>query len=140
MVVPGIMRLFFPEVSMKTSRVFSMANGHYSLIQYCPDRFRAEAVNVGLVVMCAEPLTVRVRLTSTFKRACDWFGITEPDLVSLKIRTDSIRCRIEKLETLEDLLAFASSRANDLRLTKPRFAKIQDMDADFERLFSQLVD
>lgn len=134
------MRLFIPEDSMKTRRVFSIANNHYSLIQYCPDLFRAEAVNVGLVVMCAKPAMVRVRLTSTFKRACDWFGITDPDLVNLKLATDAIRCRIEKLETPEDLFAFASTRANDLRLTKPRFAKIQDVDSDFERLFAQLVD
>ena len=32
-----------------------MARGFYSVVQYCPDPFRAEAVNVGLVLLCAEP-------------------------------------------------------------------------------------
>ena len=45
-----------------------------------------------------------------------------------------------ELRTVEDLTAFAASRANDLRLTEPRLAKLDDVDADFERLFSQLVE
>ncbi len=31
-----------------------MAKGSYSLIQFYPDRIRAEAVNVGLAVVCSE--------------------------------------------------------------------------------------
>ena len=26
--------------------------GYYSLIQFCPDRFRSEAANVGVLVFC----------------------------------------------------------------------------------------
>jgi len=115
-----------------------MAKGFYSLIQFCPDRFCAEAVNVGLAVLCSDSRPVRVRLTSTYDRARKLFGITEPELENLKIAAEAIQHRIEELQTPEDLSAFASSRANDLRLTEPRFAKIQDVDADFEEYFPNL--
>jgi len=117
-----------------------MAKGFYSLIQFCPNSFRAEAVNVGLAVVYSDSHPVRVRLTSTYDGARKLFGITEPERENLKIAAEAIQHRIEELQTPEDLSAFASSRANDLRLTEPRFAKIQDVDSDFERLFSQLVD
>jgi hypothetical protein len=117
-----------------------MANGIYSLIQYCPNRFRAEAVNVGLAVVCSDSKRLRVRLTTQFDRAQRLFGISKSEIDNLKLAAKAIQNRIEKLQTHEELSAFACSRANDLRLTTPRIAKIKDVDADFERLFSDLVD
>ena len=32
-----------------------MARAFYSVVQYVPDRFRAEAVNIGLVLLRLEP-------------------------------------------------------------------------------------
>jgi hypothetical protein len=121
-----------------------MARGFYSVVQYCPDRFRAEAVNVGLVLLCLEPHAVRVRMTGNHERVRKLFSIARPELKNLKLSTDGLTSRIEKsvdeLRTAEDLAAFAASRANDLRLTEPRLAKLDDVDADFERLFAQLVE
>ncbi|MGH7140686.1 MAG: DUF3037 domain-containing protein [Pirellulales bacterium] len=42
-----------------------MARGFYSVVQYCPDRFRAETVNVGLVLLCVDPHALRVKMTSS---------------------------------------------------------------------------
>ncbi|MCL4190824.1 MAG: DUF3037 domain-containing protein [Thermoguttaceae bacterium] len=121
-----------------------MARGFYSVVQYCPDRFRAEAVNVGLVLLCLDPHTVRVRMTGNHERVRKLFSITRPELKNLKLSTDGLTSRIQKsvdeLRTCDDLAAFAASRANDLRLTEPRLAKLGDIDADFERLFAQLVE
>ncbi len=121
-----------------------MAKGFYSVIQYCPDRFRAEGVNVGLVLLCLEPHALRVQMTQKFDRVRKLFAISKPDLNSLKIATEAMKSRIESAtddwRTAEELAAFAGSRANDMRLTEPRLAKIVDIDADFERLFSELVD
>lgn len=121
-----------------------MARGFYSVVQYCPDRFRAEAVNIGLVLLCLEPHTVRVRMTSRHDRVRKLFGIGRPELKNLKLSAYGLTTRIanssDELRTSEDLTSFAASRANDLRLTEPRLAKIDDMDADFERLFAQLVE
>ena len=68
----------------------------------------------------------------------------EPDLTNLKFSTHGLTSRIEhsvdELRTPEDLAAFAASRANDLLLTEPRLAKLDNFDDDFERLFAQLVE
>ena len=121
-----------------------MAKGYYSVIQYCPDRFRAEGVNVGLVLLCLEPHALRVQMTQKFDRVRKLFAISKQDLNSLKIATEAMKSRIASAtvdwRTPEELAAFAGSRANDLRLTEPRLAKIADIDTDFERLFSELVD
>ena len=121
-----------------------MARGFYSVVQYCPDPFRAEAVNVGLVLLCVDPHALRVRMTSNHDRVRKLFAISKPDLKNLKFSTQGLTSRIEnsadELRTPEDLAAFAASRANDLRLTEPRLAKLANFDEDFERLFAQLVE
>ena len=121
-----------------------MARGYYSVVQYCPDRFRAEAVNVGLVFLCLEPHAVRVRMTRNHDRVRRLFAISRPELKNLKLSASGLQSRIEtsfqEFRTSEDLAAFAASRANDLRLTEPRFAKVDDIEADFERLFAELVE
>src|SRR5262245_32310453 len=114
-----------------------MARGFYSVVQYCPDRSRAEAVNVGLVLLCVDPHAVRVRMTDKHDRVRKLFGATKPALKNLRLATDGLQSRIEGCETdfksEEDLASFAASRANDLRLTEPRLVKLDDVDADFER-------
>ena len=48
--------------------------GYYSLVQFCPDYSRLEAVNVGLVLFC-EPLAfLGVRLVESNKRVARVFG------------------------------------------------------------------
>lgn len=121
-----------------------MARGFYSVVQYCPNRGRAEAVNVGLVLLRLDPHALRVRMTDNYDRVRRLFGVSGPELKNLKLSTHGLKSRIENGEgdfrTEEDLLAFATSRANDLRLTEPRLAMIEEMQADFERLFAELVD
>jgi hypothetical protein len=121
-----------------------MARAFYSVVQYCPDRFRAEAVNVGLVLLCLDPHSVRVRMTRRHDRVRKLFAIGRDELKNLKLSTHGMQSTIEKsateLRTADDLSTFAASRANDLRLTEPRLAKLVDIDADFERLFAQLVE
>jgi hypothetical protein len=121
-----------------------MARGFYSVVQYCPDRFRAEAVNVGLVLLCADPHALRVKMSGNYDRVRKLFAISKQDLNNLKFSTRGLTNRIEnsadELRTSEDLAAFAASRANDLLLTEPRLAKLVNFDEDFERLFAQLVE
>lgn len=121
-----------------------MARGFYSVVQYCPDRFRAEAVNVGLVLLCLDPHAVRVKMTNNHDRVRKLFAIARPELKNLKLSTHGLTRRIEnstdELRTAEDLAVFAASRANDLRLTEPRLAKVENLEDDFERLFAELVE
>lgn len=121
-----------------------MARAFYSVVQYCPNRFRAEAVNVGLVLLCVDPHGVRVRMTDNHDRVRKLFAIDRSDSTNLKVSTDGFKSRIEKsaeeFRTSDDLAQFAASRANDLRLTEPRLAKVENLDDDFERLFAELVE
>ncbi|MHB8897500.1 MAG: DUF3037 domain-containing protein [Thermoguttaceae bacterium] len=121
-----------------------MSRGFYSVVQYCPNRFRAEAVNVGLLLLCLEPHAVRVRMTRNHDRVRKLFAVTPPDLKNLKFAARGLTSRIEnsagELRTVEDLTEFAASRANDFRLTEPRLAKLENIEDDFERLFSELVE
>lgn len=114
--------------------------GFYSIVQYCPDRFRAEAVNVGLVLLCVDPHRVQVQISNDLRRARKLFRVERPEL---KLAMQGLQSRIlglsANLRTEEDLAAFAASRANDLRLTTPRLAKFVDFEADFARLFTELV-
>jgi hypothetical protein len=121
-----------------------MARAFYSIVQYVPDHFRAEAVNIGLVLLRPEPHALRVRLTCNFDRARRLFRIGPPELTNLAFSASGFKSRIEnsveEFRTADDPAAFAASRANDLQMTSPRLAKLEDFDADFERLYSQLVE
>lgn len=121
-----------------------MARGFYSVVQYCPDVFRDEAVNVGLVLLRIEPHELRVRMTNHYQRVKKLFGTPSDEVKNLKLSVHGMTSRIEKsveeLKTAEDLAAFAASRGNALRLTEPRLAKLDDFEADFDRLFAKLVE
>lgn len=121
-----------------------MARAFYSVVQYCPDRFRAEAVNIGLVLLRLEPHALRARVTSNYSRVRKLFSASTPELKNLKLSAqwfaDRIEQSAEEFLTDKDLAAFMASRANDFHLTEPRLAKIENFDDDFERLFSELVE
>lgn len=114
----------------------------YSIIQYRPDHFRAESVNVGIVLLCESTGKLRVDVIRNYNRVCTFFPQTE--LINFEHSLLSIKCRIEhsldELNTVAGLKHFADTRANDYYLTDPKLAKIDDLDKDFERLFSQLVE
>lgn len=121
-----------------------MARGFYSLVQYCPDRFRGETVNVGLILACENPLAMKVRMAREFSRLRAFFALSELDIDNLRCMLEGLESRIvscvEGFQTMEDLGAFALTLANDLRLTEPRLSKIETIEADFESLFADLVE
>src|SRR4051794_10632054 len=103
-----------------------MTRGFYSVVQYVPNRFRAEAVNVGLVLLRLEPHSLGVRMTDNYDRARRLFRIGQRELRNLEQSISGLRNRIgrgiEEFRTEEALADFAASLANDLRMTKPRLA------------------
>ena len=86
----------------------------YSIVQYCPDRFRAEAVNIGLVLLCIEPHGLRVRITENHDRVRKLFSVARSELKNLKMATDGLQSCIENsakdFRTSENLATFAASR------------------------------
>ncbi len=121
-----------------------MARGFYSVVQYCPDRFRAESVNVGLVLLRPQPHAVRIRMATQFDRAKKLFKLDKANQTALSMAIEGMKFRLEQmtpaLKESVDLAAFASSRANDLRLTDPRLLAIEDIDEEIDRLFLTLVE
>ena len=103
-----------------------MARSFYSLVQYCPDRFRGETVNVGLILACENPLAMKVRMAREFSRLRAFFALSELDIDNLRCMLEGLESRIvscvEGFQTMEDLGAFALTLANDLRLTEPEDA------------------
>ena len=118
------------------------AAAYYSVIQYCPDRFRMETVNVGVVLYCAEPQFLKGRVVDNHKRLRQVFGVAGADLDALKLAEANLLGRIngdDAFASREDLIAFIAGRANDLRMTELRLVKVTDAERDFDRLFDQLV-
>jgi len=118
--------------------------GYYSIIQYCPDRFRAESVNVGLVLMRTYPNSVLIKTMKRCDRAYRLFNLNESQRKNMKLSITSLGNRIRvssaTLKRYEDLTRFSRSLANDdMRMTCPRIVNIDSMQDDFDRLFSKLV-
>src|SRR5581483_12084757 len=121
----------------------SSRRAFYSVIQYIPDRFRAEAVNVGLLLYREEPRFLRARIVENHRRLKRVFGVSGNALATVRLSEQNLLHRIngsgEDIASLDDLKAFIATRANDLRLTEPRLAMVSEIEADFARLFAQLA-
>jgi len=48
--------------------------GYYSIVQYCPDPSRLEAVNIGLALFCPECSFLKVRFGRRKTRVDQLFG------------------------------------------------------------------
>lgn len=120
-----------------------MTSGYYSLIQFCPDRFKAEAVNIGLVFICAHRNIVLIRTIKELSHLIRIFKLDDSDLISLPITIQNFVDRIKSLDadqlTIDGFTTFAQSRANDIRLTNPRLTVFHDVDLEFDNLFNRLI-
>lgn len=117
--------------------------GYYSLLQYCPDSAKAEAANMGVVLLCPEARFFDGKLSSGNDRVRRFFGLQGEALerftflkTNFEKRLHLERTRIIKLEDLEEFIA---TRANKLLLTAPRNMRIDDPAEDLVRLYRELV-
>lgn len=118
-------------------------NGYYSLIQYCPDAAREEAANIGIVLFCPEANFLEARTASGNDRIRRFFQPAEPDWEQINLMKRSIERRLrvdrDRFRDLESLERFAATRANSMRLTKPKAIAVEDPQMELTRLFKQLV-
>lgn len=118
--------------------------GFYSLVQFCPDHSRMEAVNVGVVLCVPEVRFIRARMARANMRAARLFGRGTFDPDWLNAAKASLEQRLEvagdAFVVPEDLNRFVATRANKLVLTVPRPVKVVQPDEELERLFAELVD
>lgn len=120
--------------------------GHYSLIQFCPDRGRAEAVNVGLVLFVPAERRLEVRMAQTSRRVQQIFGKGAIDSWWLKTVRESFERglmtehRAGRFATAEDLDRYFSTLGNDIIATPARPTQVEDARASLERLYARFVE
>ncbi len=121
----------------------SATKGYYSVIQYCPDRSRMEAANVGVMLLCPALGFVGVRTSTGNDRIRRFFGRKSFDAERVNAAKRGIEQRIEidreSFRTPDDLVRFIDTRGNDIVLTAPRPVKVMDPAADLDQLFRELV-
>lgn len=117
------------------------SRGYYSIIQYCPDPSRLEAVNIGVALSCPELRFLQARFGRRRSRITQLFGKQDWEFVQLQ--QDAIESRFvrdqQAFETLRDFEAYVSRRANALILTSPRSVKVENPEQELENLLSRLV-
>lgn len=117
--------------------------GYYSLIQYCPDTRRAEAANVGVLLLCPESHFLECRIASGNDRVRRFFGVHGEDRDRLHEIKQAFETRIQRdrdrIRQVEDLEHFIETRANKLLLTPPRNMRVTEPAQDLRRLFEELV-
>ena len=62
----------------------SSTRGYYSIIQYCPDPSRLEAINIGVALYCPELGYLRARFGRRKTRVRQLFGKQEWEFVELQ--------------------------------------------------------
>jgi hypothetical protein len=115
--------------------------GYYSLIQYCPDQSRLEAINVGIVLFCPELHFLKARwLKNARPRVRKIFG--EQDWRFLGNQMGALDSRLSIEPTFagrDEFVRFSETRANSLQLTPPRPVKVQEPVQVVDTLFNELV-
>ncbi|MBN1489356.1 MAG: DUF3037 domain-containing protein [Phycisphaerae bacterium] len=123
----------------------SAMKAYYSVIQYCPNRSRLEAANIGVLLLCPEAQFVRARTAANNARVRRFFNKDSFDLDTKRINATkkAIERRLatdnQSFRTPEDLVRFIDTRANEIVLTPPRPMKVSNPEADLDHLFDELV-
>lgn len=117
--------------------------GYYSLIQFCPDVSRLEAVNLGVILFCPGSGFLKALTSRSTRRAEKLVGRADLARAALKSARTAIEKRLlvdrESFKSLEDLQRFVDTRGNSLQLTPPRPLKVSSPDEELSRLFNELV-
>lgn len=117
--------------------------GYYSLIQFCPDASRMEAVNVGVVLFCPGLEFLDARTSNNNRRAEKLVGRSNLKREALNAAKEAIERRLivdrQAFQNLEDLERYIDTRANCLKLTQARPVKVFNPETDLDRLYEELV-
>lgn len=114
--------------------------GFYSVVRFCPDVDRSEAVNIGVIVG-AQGLGMRVRMAERNEYVKRWFGAEAFDNTRLTLIKEGLAERLKEVEPMAEALAsFGAAEAGKLQLSPPRPMVVQDLDGDALALFSRLVE
>jgi len=113
------------------------------LIQYCPDSARAEAANIGVILLCPDAHYIGCKLANGNDRPRRFFSVQGEALERLEQVKEAFEARIEldrgRIWKLEDFEHFIETRGNKLLITPPRNTKVLEPDEDLMRLYKELV-
>ncbi len=119
------------------------SKGYYSLVQYCPDSFRTEVANIGVLLFCPQLRFLDVRLAEGNNRVSRFFGRRNFDPQHLNDAKHALENRLRRdldaFRTLEELTHFIETRGNSIILTLPRPTKVFDPATELDDLFNKLV-
>lgn len=117
------------------------SKGYFSIVQYCPDMARAEAANIGVVLVCPDRAFQQAVVSNDNARVRHFFGTQGHDWKEINIYKTAVveRVKAEGFQTLVEFEKYVSSRANLVTMTRPRFVKVRDPKADLQRLYDELV-
>jgi hypothetical protein len=117
---------------------------YYSIIQYCPDRGRSEAANIGVILLCPDLGFAEAKVSEANRRVSRFFGRTSFDSERLNLIKHSFALRIKEKEDWSEGIAaldrFIGTRANDIQLTPARTMNTDNPAVDLVRLFGELVE
>lgn len=115
--------------------------GKYALVQYCPVPERLEFLNIGLVLIIPEIDYVGIRFARGHSRIDKVFGRQSKFYLEVVKYSFESRLRSELTRSPNGIGfdEFAQKRANDIRVTRLLPVQISDIEADFERIFNDLV-
>lgn len=121
--------------------------GYYSILQCVPDPERAEGVNVGIVLLCPEKGFLKAVTSKDNQRVRRLFRSQDaPDLDLKRLAmfkeafVERVASEATSIHSLEEFQRFIDTRANQLRLTAPRFVKVDEPETELARLFELLVE
>ncbi len=101
----------------------SATPGYYSVVQYCPDASRLEAINIGVLLFSPAHAFLRVRFGNAKTAIHELFGDQDWDFIEKQERALESRLARE-ITTLDDLDVVVSTQANAVTLTTPRSTKL----------------
>lgn len=114
--------------------------GFYSVVRFCPDIDRGEAVNVG-VIIGTPGLGMRVRMAERNEYVRRRFGAEAFDNTRLTLVKNGLAHRLEEVApTAEALAAFGAAEAGKLQITTPRPMVVSDLDGEVLALVQRLVE
>jgi len=121
----------------------TIEKGYYSLIQFCPDVSRLEAVNLGVILFCPGSGFLKALTSRSTRRAEKLVGRADLARAALKSARLAIEKRLlvdrDSFRSLDDLQHFVATRGNSLQLTPPRPIKVSSPETELSRLFRELV-
>ena len=94
-------------------------SGFYSIIQFHLDPFRAEGVNIGVIV--GDDQKIEIKLNESNARILHVFGEESIDVIRFNSAKKALKNRIfETIKTKKELEDFISKESGQLVIIKPR--------------------